>query len=374
MKQGKVLQDKINRRISDNNLRVLTSSLPGIDFISNDYLGLARSEKVADRISKYFSGISHIMNGSTGSRLLSGNFEELEKLEERLAAFFHVEAALFFPTGYQANLALLSALGGKEDTIIYDELSHASIKDGTRLSQAKKYSFRHNDINDLSRKLRLSSGNKYVIVESIYSMDGDEANLNSIVQATEQSNAFLIVDEAHSTGLKGINGAGICVDLNIAERIFARVHTFGKAAGVHGGAICGSRLLRDYIINFSRPFIYSTGPSLHQVFSLQASLDELENSDDARDALNDRISYFQDEIKNANLALQFLKSDSPIQAIIIPGNAEVKKIADKIIQHGFQVKPILAPTVKSGTERIRICIHSFNTREEIKNLISAASG
>jgi 8-amino-7-oxononanoate synthase len=374
MKQGNVLQDKISRRLAENNLRVLTTSLPGIDFISNDYLGLARSQKMAGKISEYISKIPYRKNGSTGSRLLSGNFEELEKLEERIADFFYVEAALFLPTGYQANLALISALGGKDDTLIYDELSHASIKDGARLSLARKYSFRHNDSDDLKRKLSQSSGNKYVIVESIYSMDGDHANLISILNITEENEAFLIVDEAHSTGLTEKNGAGMCVEMDIANRIFARIHTFGKAAGVHGGAICGSNLLRDYIINFSRPFIYSTGPSLHQVISVQASLDELENADDARAALNDRITFFHDEIKKMNSKLQFLKSNSPIQAIIIPGNDEVKRIAGKILEQGFQVKPILAPTVKRGTERIRICLHSFNSEEEIRKLISVVSG
>lgn len=338
-----------------------------IDFTSNDYFGFARSQKLFDLINEKNKKI--YFNGSGGSRLLSGNFELTEKIEAKIAQYHLSESSLIYNSGYDANVGLFSSVLKKDDVIIYDELIHASVRDGIRLGFAKAFSFKHNNIADLERLLKKQSAKKYVAIESIYSMDGDIAPLKEISQLCLQYNAALIVDEAHSAGIYGELGNGLCVEENIHEQCFARLVTFGKAFGVHGAAILGSKVLREYLINFSRSFIYTTALPPHAVVSIDTAYEYMEsNYSQSKEQLFSNITYFRELALNKHLPLGN-NFNTAIQTIIIPGKERVRIIAEFLQNNGFDVRPIMSPTVPEGNERLRIIIHAFNSAEEIENLI-----
>ncbi|MEP2772402.1 MAG: pyridoxal phosphate-dependent aminotransferase family protein [Fulvivirga sp.] len=361
------LRKELSKRLDDNNLRSLKIN-HGVDFSSNDYLGFARNKKLHQLITDKSAEFQ--LNGSTGSRLLSGNNEMCEKLESQLAGFFKAEACLIFNSGYTANLALISSIAKRGDTIVYDELAHACIKDGARLTLAERYSFKHNDLEDLKSKLNHAKGQIFIIVESVYSMDGDEAPLKEIIKIAKSADAQLIVDEAHATGIYGGTGGGLSSLQDMEDQIFARIYTFGKAMGVHGAVIAGSNVLKDYIVNFARPFIYTTALPPHSLVAIKESFNYLIDNIDLQNRLKDRVAYFN-LLYTKYLSDTFTKIDSshPIQSIVISGNNNVKKAAEAINNKGFDVRPILSPTVKSGQERLRICLHTFNTDDEIYALI-----
>src|SRR5579871_2686507 len=226
------LNKKINERKAQNAFRQLRLPEGKIDFCSNDYLGIVKN----DLIGRRSSDVGHRL-GSTGSRLLSGNYLLIEETEKQIAIFHEAEAGLIFNSGYDANVGLLSCIPQRGDTIIYDYLSHASIRDGIRLSFAESFSFAHNRLDDLEKKLKVSKGNVFVVTESVFSMDGDCAPLNEIVSLCEKYNAHLILDEAHATGVVGEKGEGLAQHLGLHEKFFARMHTFGKAVGCHGAIV-----------------------------------------------------------------------------------------------------------------------------------------
>lgn len=286
---------------------------------------------------------------------------------KKLAEFHGSGSALLFTSGYSANTGLFSAIGKKDTIIFYDELIHASIHDGMRLSFARSFSFNHNDCADLEKKLAAHPGKKVISVESVYSMDGDFAPLSEIAHLAEKYNAALIVDEAHATGIFGKEGRGRVSELDLDEKVFARVITFGKAWGCHGAAVLCNKTLRDFLINFSRPFIYTTALPDSTVNQIFQTIDKMKNADLAREKLKSIIFYFQSKI---NDSFSFIHSDSPIRSIVVPGNEKAKFLADKIKMAGINVKAILPPTVKYGTERIRICLHSFNSEKEIDLLFT----
>ncbi|MBL4674746.1 MAG: aminotransferase class I/II-fold pyridoxal phosphate-dependent enzyme, partial [Mucilaginibacter sp.] len=232
------LQSRLEQRAAEGSLRTLKPENDLIDFCSNDYLGFAHSAELKVSIDKEIE-IYKALNGSTGSRLISGNLDYTEELEKHIAGFHNAEAGLLFNSGYDANVGLFSSLPQKGDTIIHDELIHASIIDGARLSNANRYSFKHNDLESLEAKLKVAKGNSYVAIESIYSMDGDEPPLQQIITLTEQYQANLIVDEAHAIGLYP---TGLVSQLGLQDKVFARVMTSGKAMGVHGAIVLGDEL------------------------------------------------------------------------------------------------------------------------------------
>ena len=364
------LESKIAKRKQDNTLRDLNLKQCHIDFTSNDYFGLAKSEELHETVLE--AAATYHSNGSGGSRLLSGNSELAITLEAKLAKVHKAEAALLYSNGYSANIGLLSVIAGKNDVIIYDSLCHASLKDGARLSLCRSYSFRHNDLTDLEKKLKKETGNKFVVVEAIYSMDGDIPDLLPLALLCERYNAALIVDEAHANGVIGENGAGLCVSLNLQDRIFARVFTFGKAMGVFGAAIIGSRLLMDYLINVSRTFIYTTALPPVSLIAIDKSYDKVVSGwEQWQKKLEDLISYFQGSIARA--PYESLISHSQIQGVFVPGNNNVKLISAKLQAAGIDARPIVSPTVPRGTERIRICLHVFNSEAEINSMIEILS-
>ncbi|MCX6295762.1 MAG: pyridoxal phosphate-dependent aminotransferase family protein [Bacteroidetes bacterium] len=361
-----ILVVPLQKRKEQNTLRKLVLPEQLLDFCSNDYLGFARSEKLSIAISKACKKLNE-NNGSTGSRLLAGNSAFAEKLEMYIAKFHNAPSGLIFNSGYDANVGLFSAIGLKGSTIIYDELIHASVHDGIKLSYATSYPFKHNDLEHLEQRLKIAEGIIYVAVESIYSMDGDYALLKEISFLCDKYNANLIVDEAHATGVTKNNGKGRVQELKLENKIFARIHTFGKGLGCHGAIVLGSNLLRDFLINFSRPFIYSTALPIRSLVAIQQSYSLLQQSGGDIKKLQKQINTFKKGISKT--VKQFLiASDSPIQCIVIAGNDDVKKVSGILRNNGFDIRSILNPTVPKGKERLRICIHTFNTTKEIKHL------
>jgi 8-amino-7-oxononanoate synthase len=360
------LSKSLQNREQDGLLRQLTCNHGLIDFCSNDYLGLAQGNFMSLEANEVYERLAC---GSTGSRLVSGNSALVEETERTIAAYHHATAALLFNTGYMANVGLCSCIADKNSVFIYDEHIHASIIDGMRLSMAKRYKFKHNDIGDLQTKLKLASGKVYVVVESLYSMDGDLAPLQEIVSICKEHRAALIVDEAHAVGIYGEQGRGLVCQYGLETDVWARIVTFGKALGCHGAAVVGSTLLRDYLINHARSFIYTTAMPPHAYKDIQRAYHELPVAQ--REKLFELIHHFQKTSQEIKINdVHFLFNPSPIQSVIVPGNEQVKRLAEYVRQQGFFVKAILSPTVPVGTERLRICLHTFNSSGEIDQLFT----
>ena len=360
------LKQKLNALAAQDHLRSLTlRKADSVDFSSNDYLGLARSSVFAEMIEQKLESLNSSFVGSTGSRLLSGNSDYAESVEKKLAKIFNSESALIFNSGYNANLAVLSSIPQRNDVIYYDEFSHASIKDGARLSLAARFPFKHNDLTDLGAKLRRSAHDrKYIAIESIYSMTGDRAPLVEFISLAEQYNASIILDEAHSTGVLGNRGNGLANLLELQDKIDIRIYTFGKAMGTHGSCVVGSNALIQYMINTARPFIYTTALPHHAIASIDCAFDFLESNIDLQEKLVEKINLFQNTVTNANR----IKSSSAIQSILVAGNTNVRTAAQFLRKNNFDVRPILSPTVPKGSERLRICLHTYNSEQEIQNL------
>ncbi len=372
------LQKKLDRRIENNALRTLSLQSDLIDFSSNDYLGFAVDKKIFDRTHQLLKEKKAFQNGATGSRLLSGNHHLYHETEKILATIHNTEAALIFNSGYDANVGFFSSVPQKGDIILYDELIHASIRDGIQMSYAKAFKFAHNDIYDLVKKLQHHAVNHkksgtelfevYIVTESVFSMDGDSPDLKKFIEVCEDHQCQLIVDEAHATGVFGEKGVGLLQELKLESRIFARINTFGKALGCHGAVILGSENLKSYLVNFARSFIYTTGLPPHSLAAIQSGYWALQSSSEI-EKLKDNINFFNQALKIKNLESKFIESNSAIHCCIVSGNEHVKNVALKIQKNGFDVKPIVSPTVPKGKERLRFCLHSFNSKEEIGEVL-----
>lgn len=353
------IKNRLAERQQAGSYRTLKPENTLIDFCSNDYLGFARSSALKNKIDEELNNPN--LNGATGSRLISGNLKYTETLEVEIASLFEAEAGLLFNSGYDANVGLLSSLPQRGDTIITDELIHASIIDGARLSHANRYTFKHNDLTSLEGKLQHAKGVCYVVIESIYSMDGDTPPLAEILKLTEKYGANLIVDEAHAVGLYH---TGIVTQAGLQDRIFARIVTFGKALGCHGAIVLGSDMLRQYLINFARSFIYTTAAPFHQLACARVACNELQHANHQINTLRGHINLFKQIITSNKL----IESDSAIQCILLNSNLKAIEVAKYLQSHGFDVRAILSPTVPLGSERIRICLHAFNTTGEVSLL------
>jgi 8-amino-7-oxononanoate synthase len=355
-------QKALEERKQQHLLRTLPLLAEGVDFYSNDYLGLSDDQNLQLIIEKEYKEVP-AKTGATGSRLLSGNSEYALEVEKQVAAFHHAESALIYSSGYVANLGLISSLTIKGTTLICDELMHASLIDGVRLGHAKRVRFKHNDVADLQDKLQKNEGEKIVIVESVYSMDGDICPLKEISELCKKNKALLIVDEAHAIGIYGEEGEGLVQSLGIESDVLARIITYGKAPGIHGAAVVGPNWLKEYQINFSRSMIFSTAPSNHQFACISAACQHLPKTNTKRNKLKEMVEYFIQKRKQTKS--EWLDSPSQIQSLIVPGNKEVVALAEKLKEAGINALPIRKPSVAEGSERIRFCLHSFNTKEEI---------
>ena len=366
----KSLAAKLSQRKDADALRTLPEPHGLVDFSSNDYLGFAKSAQLFDAAHEYLLKTGNKINGATGSRLISGNHGLYRELENYIAKFHQAGAALIFNSGYDANVGLFSSVPQKGDTILYDEYIHASIRDGIRLSNASAYKYSHNDAAELEKLLKkatMAQGEMYVATESVFSMDGDSPGFEGIISLCQNYGARLIVDEAHALGVFGSKGEGLLQGRGLQDKVFARIVTFGKGLGCHGAAVLGSTLLRGYLVNFARSFIYTTGLPPHSVATILSAYKQLETCNTERLTLQRNIEYFKSEA--ARLGIDFIESDSAIQCVIVSGNQKVKYCALQLQQNGFNVKPILSPTVPLGQERLRFCLHSYNTENEIAQVL-----
>lgn len=370
------LEESLANRKNFNSYRILSEPLRLVDFSSNDYLGFARNATIFENSFKILKEHSLEFNGAKGSRLLSGNHKLFNLAEKCIAKFHQADSALIFNSGYDANLGFLTAVPQRGDLVFFDELSHASIREGIKAGLAKGLKFKHNDLRDLQEKISKQkvlnpSADLYIITESVFSMDGDSPDLVELVNLAKEYNCFLVIDEAHATGVFGAKGQGLVQELGIQDAVFARIHTFGKAMGCHGAVILGSEKLREYLINFSRSFIYTTALPPHSVATILASYQYLESNLENKelDKLKSNIEFFNNEFDKGSYSFHLTKSESAIQCCLIPGNDNVKKMAALLVGEGYEVKPILAPTVPAGMERLRICLHSFNSKEDISSIL-----
>ncbi len=375
MKLPKPLQQKLNLRKEQNAFRELPTQYKRVDFASNDYLGFAQSQIIFNNTHRFLVDNSMTINGATGSRLISGNHTLYQTAEEFIARFHQSETALIFNSGYDANVGFFSSVPQRNDIIFYDELCHASIRDGILMSNAKSYKFQHNNFDNLESKIsKLQTPNSkfrtiYIVTESVFSMDGDSPNLEELSNLCEKYNCYLVVDEAHALGIFGDQGQGFVQSQKLQDKVFARIITFGKGLGCHGAAILGSEELKNYLINFARSFIYTTGFSPHAVATILNAYYHLTENKTAIENLKSNIAFFNQEKMRLGLKPIFVYSKSAIQCAIIPGNEKAKSIANKLQEKGFDVKAILSPTVPEGQERLRFCLHSYNSEREIVEIL-----
>ncbi|MGA9589229.1 MAG: 8-amino-7-oxononanoate synthase [Salegentibacter sp.] len=370
------LEKSLQNRKQENAFRSLNPPGGAVDFSSNDYLGFARNAIIFERANDLLRENDLSRNGATGSRLLSGNHKLYKSAEDFLANFHNSDAALIFNSGFDANTGFFSSVPGRGDLIFFDELAHASIREGISLSHAKSFKFRHNDLEDLKKKIDLQQkkfpeADVFIVTESVFSMDGDRPDLKSLAKFSSEAGCFLIIDEAHATGVFGHHGQGLVQELGIEEQVFARIYTFGKGLGCHGAAILGPSELRDFLINFSRSFIYTTALPPHSVATILAALKFLNTPEGASEItqLQRNIGHFRAEIGQNGLQPKFIESESAIHCCVVPGNQKVKELAAFLGTKGFEVRPILSPTVPKGSERLRFCLHSFNSAAEISEVL-----
>ncbi|MFD3191794.1 8-amino-7-oxononanoate synthase [Sedimentitalea sp. HM32M-2] len=346
--------------------RRVLSPRQGLDFASNDYLGLAGSQLLGQAAQQALD--RGVPLGSGGSRLLRGNHPEHEALEQKAAAFFGAEAALFMGGGFQANQAIFSALPAAEDLVLHDVLVHASAHEGMRAGRAQTHAFRHNDPGDARRAAATwraagGSGQIWIAVESVYSMQGDFAPLQELSALAREWDAVLVVDEAHATGVYGPRGRGRAHGLD-AELV--TLHTCGKGLGVSGGLICGPQVMIETLINRARPFVYATAPAPFTAALASAALDLLQSNRNLAQAARQRIRHAHDAARHHGIAQKALCSQ--IIPVILGDDVRTMATAAALQAEGFDVRGIRPPTVPRGTSRLRVSITGNVDNSEITAL------
>jgi 8-amino-7-oxononanoate synthase len=365
------INDYLELRKENNLYRKLQNTNNLIDLSSNDYLGLSRSAFIRQQVELDYKNFQFHKSGATGSRLLNGNSALFEEVEALLAKTHHAEAALLFNSGFDANVGLISTLIRPNDAIFYDELVHASIYQGMKLSGAKLISYKHNDYADLEHLLKATESHEvgFIITESLFSMEGDKADLKKLAEFASTYKVELVIDEAHATGLFGSKGSGLCNAAGIEDKCLARIYTFGKAIGSHGAVVVGSLKLKEYLINFSKNFIYSTALETHNLLRVKHSYFYLQNNINQLYSLFKLNKYF---IKRAEVLKDKFQvcGDGPIFGILVAGNKQCKDLAIYLQKHNLDVRAIVSPTVPKGKERLRIILHSYNQPAEIDRLFA----
>ena len=342
---------------------------PGIQLNSNDYLALSSHPLLKQAIQHAVEEDERI--ASTGSRLLSGHHARWDQLEGEFAEFLGVDASLYFPSGYTANIGLLSSILKPEDTVFSDAANHASLIDGVRLSRAKRVVFPHLDLHYLEAALRreTGSGQKVIVVESIFSMDGDHAPLEELLRLCERFGALLIVDEAHSTGVDGEAGRGAVHEAGRSEYILATIHTCGKALASMGAFVAGSDTLRDFLINQARPFIYTTGLPPYCAAHVREALVLVRQGDAERRHLRNLGEYLRSRMRAAGFDVR--GSNSQIVPLVLGSNEAAVRFATAVADAGFAVRAIRPPTVPPGSARLRLSLNAGLTTGNIDALLHA---
>ena len=343
------------------------SSRVSVNLCSNDYLGLSESEELRAAVIEAVQIAPRI--GGTGSRLLSGHLRDWDTLEQEFAEFAGTESALYFASGYAANIGLLTSVLQKDDTVFSDELNHASLIDGMRLSGARKVIYRHLDLNDLETALRTTStqgGRKFVVTETVFSMDGDIANVAKLASLCAKYGAGLILDEAHAIGVHGPNGRGIAASAGLTNEVIAMTHTCGKALASAGAFVCCSATLRDHLVNHARTFIFSTAMPPYMAGQIRAALQIARrmDSDRARLLANAKRLNTQLRVQGYDTA----DSASQVIPIVVGANDEAVAAAEFLQSEGFAVRAIRPPTVPQGRARLRLSLTAAISQGELDRL------
>lgn len=368
------LEARILQKKENGTLHSLTTTHNTIDFCSNDYLGFAKSLDLKDRVFRFSRNLESISYlGAGGSRLISGNTALTESLESFVATYHHAEAGLLFNSGYDAMLGLLASIPSRGDTILYDEAIHPAARDGIRLSFAKAYAFAHNNPKDLQKKLSKAKGLVYVVTESVSYRDGDTAPLKELYRISSEAGAHLIVNETHATGVFGNGGKGLIVQNELASKVFAVIHSFAGSLGCHGAIVLGSNLLRSYLINFARPFIFSTALPFHTYITIKSAYDLLNEDEESPEALHHNINLFRSGLTSLALpsGVNYIPADGAIHCFAFSNTQAAQQMIKHLNRNGFDVKLLPRTGLPRGHERLRICLHAFNTPDEIKHLLAA---
>jgi len=362
------LKQILEKRRQQGALRSLTLAPDGIDFTSNDYLGLAAHPDIAAAGARAYIQQG---SGSKGSRLLGGNHPVFLATERKIAEWKGCEAALLFNCGYSANLGVLSALCDEQSHLYLDRLDHASMVDGYQLAGAKLHRFKHNDPADLERQLRQTPPDafKMIAVESVYSMDGDLAPLTDYADLADRHGALLYIDEAHGEGVFGPEGKGLVHALGLEKRIDLTLSTFGKAYGCAGACVCGSQLLIDLLINQARSFIYSTALPPAAAVAISTAIDISIREDWRRPHVLGLAEHLRTRLQS--IGFDTLGSQSPIVPVILGSNERALAASQHLAIHGLRVAAIRPPTVPKGSARLRINLTAAHTREQVDQLIEA---
>jgi 8-amino-7-oxononanoate synthase len=363
------LRAELDRLDGRQELRRL-DQVEGANLSANDYLGLATDPRLSRAVVAALEAGTPV--ASTGSRLLSGNAAEWEDLESAFARFIGTEATIFFSSGYAANLGLLSAILRSDDTVFSDESNHASLIDGIRLSRARKVIFPHLDLDYLEDALRRdgnSSGRRFIVVESLFSMEGDRAPMADLLSLGGRFGAELIVDEAHATGVYGPHGRGLVAAANGNERVLASVHPCGKALASAGAFVCGSETLKQFLVNRARTFIYSTALPPYFAAQISKAVEIVAEADAERRRLLDLADFLRTRLREAGFNIG--RSDTQIVPILLGGNDAAIHYACELSRHGFAVRPIRPPTVPEGTSRLRLSVTTKFSEEVLDRLVKA---
>lgn len=363
------LEQGLKKREEQGLLRRLKDAR-GVDFTSNDYLGLSSDPSIRESLQTYLEDGDL---GAPASRLLRGNHSEHTDVEREFANFKGDEAALLFSSGFQANLGMLTGLIGRHDRVLSDELNHASLIDGLRLSRAKRIVFPHLDLEALEARLARphEQGRTFVLVESLFSMDGDVAPLDRIAQITSRYGGLLIVDEAHATGVYGETGAGLIDSFGVRDEVLATASTCGKAFGLAGAFITGSQLVIDHLVNHARSFIYSTAPMPLLSRAIRRAIEIVRSAPERRARVAELSKRLR--LRLRDLGVQTALVNSPIVSVLLGDQHRALSVSRLLWERGYDVRALRPPTVPEGTSRLRISVHSNHTPEEIDGLADAVS-
>ena len=359
---------RTRRQISGPQQPALVSDgVPLLSFCSNDYLGLANHPGIIKAATEAMPNTGF---GGAASHLICGHHDAHHQLELRLAEFTRRSAALFFSTGYMANMGVISALAGRGDTIFSDRLNHASIIDGCVLSRARVRRYRHGDMSALADMLAATGGHKLVVTDGVFSMDGDIAPLRELAALCRAHEALLVVDDAHGLGVLGPQGRGSLIEQGLSEEdVPILIGTLGKAVGTSGAFVAGPQLLMDYLVQKARTYIYTTAMPPAIALATCASFDLIEREDSRRSHLQMLISEFRQEA--SALGYELMPSRTPIQPILVGDNWAALALSQALEERGLMVTAIRPPTVPEGQARLRVTFSAAHSSEDLAMLLSA---
>jgi 8-amino-7-oxononanoate synthase len=359
------------RTLEGQGLRRVLQAPTGVDLSSNDYLGLSQHPRVRARM---IEAIGENGCGSTGSRLLRGHRELFDRVEQAFAAFKGTERSLYFSSGYLANLAVLTTFVGRHDLVVADRASHASLRDGVRLARARHVVLPHADARALARVLDArppGSGQAFVVTESLFSMDGDEAPLDEYADVCRNRGAHLVVDEAHAVGLYGTHGSGLIEARGVAPDVFLSIDTAGKALGVAGAFVSGPAWAIEYLVHRARPFVFSTAPPPAAAAAIEASLAVLAEEPWRRALVRTRAAWLRRQLAGAGVPV--CAGSSAIVPIVLGDAHAATAAAEALSRHGFDVRAIRPPTVPAGTARLRVTVNATVPDEALARFVEVVA-